>query len=101
MSNAITVRARIYLKPLQGCSLSGMCLPLALHDEEAEVLDNIVKAWATVKKGELLFDRVRVRVYLMHCAWCRSKPSVCRIMVRTDSPAFIWPGTGIGVSGGQ
>tara|TARA_R110002051_G_scaffold325834_1_gene431936 strand:+ start:96038 stop:96700 length:663 start_codon:yes stop_codon:yes gene_type:complete len=32
-----------------------MCLPLALHKEELEALDNIVKRGRPVKKGEMLF----------------------------------------------
>lgn len=55
MSNAITVRAVLPETHCKDCSLSGMCLPLALHDEELEVLDNIVKRGRPVKKGELLF----------------------------------------------
>lgn len=55
MSTAITVRAVLPETHCKDCSLSGMCLPLALHDEELEVLDNIVKRGRPVKKGELLF----------------------------------------------
>lgn len=37
------------------CSLSGMCLPLALQTEELDTLDEIVKRGRPLKKGEMLF----------------------------------------------
>lgn len=55
MSSVITVRTALPETHCKDCTLSGMCLPLALHDQELEILDNIVKRGRPVKKGELLF----------------------------------------------
>ncbi|MEH6566977.1 MAG: fumarate/nitrate reduction transcriptional regulator Fnr [Halopseudomonas sp.] len=37
------------------CSLATMCLPLALHDNEMDTLDDIVKRGKPLRKNELLF----------------------------------------------
>ncbi|MFZ2288636.1 MAG: fumarate/nitrate reduction transcriptional regulator Fnr [Halopseudomonas yangmingensis] len=37
------------------CSLAAMCLPLSLHDEDMDRLDDIVKRGRPLKKGETLF----------------------------------------------
>lgn len=37
------------------CSLATMCLPLSLHDEEMDKLDDIVKRGRPLKKGQTLF----------------------------------------------
>ncbi|MFN3579664.1 MAG: fumarate/nitrate reduction transcriptional regulator Fnr [Pseudomonas sp.] len=54
MSNAINLR-NLPEAHCKDCSLSGMCLPLALQDGELELLDDIVKRGRPLKKGELLF----------------------------------------------
>ena len=48
------------LRPLpeahcKDCTLSGLCLPLALQAEEMDLLDEIVKRGRPLKKGEMLF----------------------------------------------
>ncbi|SDU11305.1 fumarate/nitrate reduction transcriptional regulator Fnr [Halopseudomonas salegens] len=54
MSDAIKLRA-LPEAHCKDCSLSAMCLPLSLQDQELETLDNIVKRGRPLKKGENLF----------------------------------------------
>ena len=54
MTNPIRLRA-LPEAHCKDCSLSGMCLPLALQTEELDTLDEIVKRGRPLKKGEMLF----------------------------------------------
>ncbi|GGC88728.1 fumarate/nitrate reduction transcriptional regulator Fnr [Halopseudomonas salina] len=54
MSNSIRLRP-LPEAHCNDCTLSGMCLPLALQTEELNILDEIVKRGRPLKKGELLF----------------------------------------------
>lgn len=54
MSNSIRLR-NLPETHCNDCTLSGMCLPLALQTEELNILDEIVKRGRPLKKGELLF----------------------------------------------
>ncbi|WP_339842506.1 fumarate/nitrate reduction transcriptional regulator Fnr [uncultured Halopseudomonas sp.] len=54
MSNPIRLRA-LPEAHCKDCSLSSMCLPLALQTDEMDTLDAIVKRGRPLKKGEMLF----------------------------------------------
>jgi len=54
MTNPIRLRA-LPEAHCKDCSLSGMCLPLALKTDELDTLDEIVKRGRPLKKGEMLF----------------------------------------------
>jgi len=54
MTNPIRLRA-LPEAHCKDCSLSGMCVPLALQTEELDTLDEIVKRGRPLKKGEMLF----------------------------------------------
>ncbi|MEH6492886.1 fumarate/nitrate reduction transcriptional regulator Fnr [Halopseudomonas sp.] len=54
MSDAIKLRA-LPEAHCKDCSLATMCLPLALHDNEMDTLDNIVKRGKPLRKNEMLF----------------------------------------------
>jgi len=54
MTEAIKLRA-LPEAHCKDCTLSGMCLPLALEADELETLDSIVKRGRPLKKGEMLF----------------------------------------------
>jgi CRP/FNR family transcriptional regulator, anaerobic regulatory protein len=54
MTEAIKLRA-LPEAHCKDCTLSGMCLPLALEADELELLDSIVKRGKPLKKGEMLF----------------------------------------------
>ncbi len=54
MSDAIKLRA-LPEAHCKDCSLATMCLPLALHDNEMDTLDNIVKRGKPLRKNEILF----------------------------------------------
>lgn len=54
MTNPIRLRA-LPEAHCKDCSLSGMCLPLALQSDELDTLDEIVKRGRPLKKGEILF----------------------------------------------
>lgn len=54
MTNPIRLRA-LPEAHCKDCSLSGMCLPLALQTEELDTLDEIVKRGRPLKKGDMLF----------------------------------------------
>lgn len=54
MTNPIRLRA-LPEAHCKDCSLSGMCLPLALKTDELDTLDEIVKRGRPLKKGDMLF----------------------------------------------
>lgn len=54
MNDALRLRA-LPEAHCKDCSLSSMCLPLALQAEEMDALDDIVKRGRPLKKGEMLF----------------------------------------------
>ena len=56
MSSTITnIRSASAQSHCQTCSLSSLCLPVSLQQDEVEKLDNIVDKSSPMHKGDLLF----------------------------------------------
>ena len=54
----------------QNCSISQLCIPFALNDNELDQLDQIIERKKPIQKGQLLFRRV------MACDLCMQSAPV-------------------------